>query len=117
MTARLGTSGGAFDSASAAAASGGSSAPMTRAASCLRGVSSKDALLLLDDLLSLVAVLFSAYQRCGEIDGLEHDARVEHYRTFAAPPTAAEKALVDKHVAFSDRNWARLKGTVREPVE
>jgi hypothetical protein len=80
-------------------------------------VSSKGALLLLDDLLSLVAVLFSTYQRCSEIDALNYKALATHFRTCTTSPTAAEKALVDKHVTFGDKNWARLKGTVREPVE
>jgi hypothetical protein len=89
---------------------------MTRAVSRLR-VSSKDALLLLDDFLSLVAVLFSTYQRCSEIDKLVLAELATRFRTSTTSPTAAEKALIDKHATFGDKNWTRLKGTVREPVE
>ncbi|GMI32785.1 hypothetical protein TeGR_g3036 [Tetraparma gracilis] len=114
MSARLAAGGGAAGPASRTGL--GRPAPVPRSESRLR-VSARDALLLLDDLLSLVAVLFSACQRCAEIDGLVLGGLATHFRTSATAPTAAEKALIDKHVALGDKNWARLKGTVREPVE
>ena len=105
-------------SASTATANVDSSAPMTTAGAVSRlRVSSKDALLLLDDFLSLVAVLFSTYQRCSEIDSLVVAELATNFQTCTTPPTAAEKALIDKHATFGDKNWTRLKGTVREPVE
>ncbi|GMI25387.1 hypothetical protein TeGR_g1751, partial [Tetraparma gracilis] len=90
---------------------------MARAESRLRGFSSKDALLLLDDLLSLVAVLFSTYQRCSEIDTLVLAELATRFRASTTAPTVAEKALIDKSLANEDHDWARLKGTVTEPVE
>ncbi|GMI32157.1 hypothetical protein TeGR_g11317, partial [Tetraparma gracilis] len=117
MTARISTGGGATDSTSTATAGVDSSTPMTRAESRLRGFSSKDALLLLDDLLSLVAVLFSTYQRCSEIDTLVLVELAARFRASTTAPTVAEKALIDKSVAYENQDWTRLKGTVTEPVE
>jgi hypothetical protein len=118
MTARISTGGGAAtDSTSTATTGVDSSTPMARAESRLRGFSSKDALLLLDDLLSLVAVLFSTYQRCSEIDTLVLAELATRFRASTTAPTVAEKALIDKSLANEDHDWARLMGTVTEPVE
>lgn len=83
----------------------------------LTQISSKDAHLLLDDLLSLVAALFRIYERCDKIDEAVHEALVKRIRADESAPSEAEGALVDKSVRFEDRKWSRIKGTVMDPVE
>jgi hypothetical protein len=83
----------------------------------LTQISSKDAHLLLDDLLSLVAALFRIYERCDKIDEAVHEALVKRIRADESAPSEAEGALVDKSVRFEDRKWSRIKGTLMDPVE
>jgi hypothetical protein len=74
--------------------------------------------LIVDDLLSLVSCLFNLYSRCDEIDdAVEADLVKRFASPSTPPPTPAEDAVVEKARMYPGaRRWARIKGTIREPV-
>jgi hypothetical protein len=117
MTARMNKLAGARSSSSVGAAESGA-IPSSASSLLSGGVSSKDAKLIVDDLLSLVPSLFNLYSRCDEIDDAVEADLVERFASPSTPPpTPAEDAIVDKARAYPGaQRWVRIKGTVREPA-
>jgi hypothetical protein len=117
MTARMNKLAGAHSRSSVRAGESGA-IPSSSSSPSSGGVSSKDARLIVDDLLSLVSCLFNLYSRCDEIDdAVEADLVKRFASPSTPPPTPAEDAIVDKARKYlGAQRWTRIKGTIREPV-
>ncbi|GMI35149.1 hypothetical protein TeGR_g2654, partial [Tetraparma gracilis] len=72
---------------------------------------------LLDSFLNLVPVLFAHYDKSSEVDMAELERLSDFFETTTTEPTRNEAAVLNEALAFDEKPWRRIAGTVREPVE
>jgi hypothetical protein len=80
-------------------------------------LTSEEALLVLDDLLSLLPSLYERFARPNEVDAAVHEKLAAQFETSTTPTSEHEDALLERARGYDDKPWKRLSGTVRDPVE
>jgi hypothetical protein len=91
-------------------------AAVERSASGMQVLSLKEGHVVLDDLLSLTAILFKLHDRSDEVDEAVHVELARHFSTATTLPSDSDNALIEKVLSYDDRAWRRMPGTVQESV-
>ncbi|GMI30183.1 hypothetical protein TeGR_g3207, partial [Tetraparma gracilis] len=71
---------------------------------------------VLDDLLSLVSIMFNLCDRSDEVDVQVEKSFAEYFLATRTHPTAAENKMIERLLKFMDKPWERKAGTIMEPV-
>ncbi|GMI22661.1 hypothetical protein TeGR_g285, partial [Tetraparma gracilis] len=80
-------------------------------------LTSEEALLVLDDLLSLLTSLYERFARPDEVDAAVHKKLAAEFLSSTTPTSEHEDSLLERARGYASKPWTRMAGTVSNPVE